>query len=1414
MFSALVGILFLGAAQLPRVDLNLSAYHTTESKVEAAIQTRDVKTVYLDLYRVTPMEFMSSFSPKGTFVKSTPIVMPDPQRLPPNGQPVYRSRTFTIDFAKPGLYEVRARGGKEGQWRHKINVTRLSTVLKRSFGRTLFWVTSANTGQTLGNVGVTLYDAKFQKQTGGTTKPDGTCLMNWTGEQAWIVANRGDDYAITQTYSQNPDGRLMAHWITDRPIYRPGHKISFRTALRYTKGSAYSVKPNEKVKVTFRDPKDTVLDILDLTTTETGLVSGEVKVPLEGSLGGHTFVLETKGGASSYYSVQVQAYRKPEYKVTIQPSKPRILAGETFQFVVSAQTYFDAPVGQSQVQVVVRRNPIYGHYEESYGIDDGTRFNPSYSGEFIMNSVFYTGDDGKAVIDIPTKVDLMDASYSIEATVVDASRRVVRSVSSATVYSSTLRPLITSDLRCAPLRSLVPVTVTLKDWDGKPAAGNVSIWVTGHSYDRKLGHMVEDKTPPVTWKVGPNGVLKANAPVAFEGLINIVVESTDSGGRKSRDNTAVYAVGAFEEAESARDDSPMLMVTTTKSAFDMGEAITGYAITSDQPGRKRGKKAAPASPILVTWEGQDILSYQVITKGKNAKVTLPTQESYGSSVVLAAAQWVNNEETSSHMTVPLIMKSKKISVKLETSAKEIEPGDKLTLKVTAKDSKGQPLSGDITLALVDEAIYAISPDQTLDAFKLYWGIRNNWVNTQRTAPKRKAAGAFQPMDAKAESAPGGEGEGIRVRSRFEDTAFWKGVVHIDANGETTVTIPMPDNLTTWRTIAYAIDPTTKVGSATTSILATKPVTLRLATPRVIVEGDNLDLIATVNNRTDEDRTFVVQLKLNGQNPAQQVAVKAKGSGTLHFPITAPEGQSSLDLEAVTFPEGLAPKNMGDALRLSVPIVPEGLPYRVVSGHWTDTRPMTVDVNFPEIAVPRTTRVKVTAMAGIPGIVRGAAVEIARHRPYCTQSALARLKAAVLLGKTEFSDEVREAIAYLNRTVTYEGWGWWDRSPADPTITAGVLQTLLEVQRMGLPIPQNLLSMAKNANQNNFQAEKFWERRAFRDSTQALADDAHTGRAIETAEKGVGVSPAGRLRLAQTLILKGRKDLATQLAKKLANEVSVGGSVTYLPVGHGIGWTKSEVYSNALLLRILLQLDMSQNLWPGLANWLINAKGSVWGEDQVEVLLALNDYAAKTGEKDGPIPVLRFTLNGKTYETKSLPSGEMSVTVDSTAKPGANRLEFAAPNSPARWMVEASCVARTTQENSSGIRVVRRFEVQNSSGAWVETTKDIPVGTPVRCTTVLWADSTPDLMRIVQPIPAGFEVIDEDYTDWYANKEVRDDAVSHYVYSSGWPITLRHFIRSESTGSIHALPAFAELVRRAGEKGNSSALTFKVFEQRP
>ena len=143
------------------------------------------------------------------------------------------------------------------------------------------------------------------------------------------------------------------------------------------------------------------------------------------------------------------------------------------------------------------------------------------------------------------------------------------------------------------------------------------------------------------------------------------------------------------------------------------------------------------------------------------------------------------------------------------------------------------------------------------------------------------------------------------------------------------------------------------------------------------------------------------------------------------------------------------------------------------------------------------------------------------------------------------------------------------------------------------------------------------------------------------------------------------------------------------------------------------------------------------------------------------------------------------------------------------MSDRRVIRPVATENISGIRVVRRYEVRNAAGTWTETTGNVMAGEPVRCTVVVWGDSVPDAIRVNEPLPAGFEYLDDDAMGTDARQEVRDGAVVHYVMAGGEPLVFRYYIRAESEGKLTALPAVAEVLRRPSNRGNSAPLSITV-----
>jgi hypothetical protein len=110
---------------------------------------------------------------------------------------------------------------------------------------------------------------------------------------------------------------------------------------------------------------------------------------------------------------------------------------------------------------------------------------------------------------------------------------------------------------------------------------------------------------------------------------------------------------------------------------------------------------------------------------------------------------------------------------------------------------------------------------------------------------------------------------------------------------------------------------------------------------------------------------------------------------------------------------------------------------------------------------------------------------------------------------------------------------------------------------------------------------------------------------------------------------------------------------------------------------------------------------------------------------------------------------------------------------------------------------------NEAGIWTEVNGVVKPNEPVRCTVVVWGDDVSDALKVSEPIPAGFEFVDSDFTA-DALEEVRDGALVHYLMNSGTPTHFRYYLRAEADGSLIALPAVAEYLRRPATRGNSAA----------
>lgn len=188
-------------------------------------------------------------------------------------------------------------------------------------------------------------------------------------------------------------------------------------------------------------------------------------------------------------------------------------------------------------------------------------------------------------------------------------------------------------------------------------------------------------------------------------------------------------------------------------------------------------------------------------------------------------------------------------------------------------------------------------------------------------------------------APENASPAIQLRTNFADCIKWCGTLKTDGEGNVTVPVEMPDNLTTWKAAAWVITSSLQVGQASAEFLTTKDFMVSMQAPRFFVEKDVVMLSALVRNRTDKAVRARVSISLKDGClellPADAPAVKGLAADTDNSAVrevdVPAQGQAVVNWWTAAIREGTATVAMeaaagsaGDAMQMNFPVLVHGM----------------------------------------------------------------------------------------------------------------------------------------------------------------------------------------------------------------------------------------------------------------------------------------------------------------------------------------------------------------------------------------------------------------------------------------------------------------------------------------------------------
>ncbi|MGB9619279.1 MAG: alpha-2-macroglobulin family protein, partial [Armatimonadota bacterium] len=741
-----------------------------------------------------------------------------------------------------------------------------------------------------------------------------------------IFARSGESAAFVSAYMSSYErAKQVVYAYTDRPVYRPGQKVYFKGVIRSREHDRYAVPAGKNVIVEVRDPNDTLVYRAGKTTDRFGCYHGELKLNPEAATGTYTMVTtvgaeeEQTQGDETGSTFQVAAYAKPEFSVKVTFPKKRYTRGEMIRATVKAEYYFGAPVANARVSYNVTRSDYWLDQSEENEYDyEGYEDYGGY-GDLVEEGQVRTDRNGEAEISFRAEWPEpeeeygwdTDQQFTLEAYVVDASRREAQGSGDVIATRGDFALTVTPGRYVARPGSAVRVDITATDYEKRPVANQEIRVIIGREY--WTGRDLEfRKSEERTVTTDASGRAALEFAPKNAGDVRIAAVTRDRRGNRIVGSAWLWCYSeAYEEVEGVR--YPDLKIITDKKTYAPGETA-----------RVLINAARPGAVALVTVEGEQIYDQMTVRLSRRTTaVDIPVRDSYKPNFYIGVCFVRDKQFASQQARVRVSLAVQSISVAVEPNKTRYLPGEKATYRIKTTDAAGRPVEAQVSLGVVDEAIYAIRADDTIPILDYFYSRKPNDVSTRFSFPEIY----LSDPDKAAMEAKMPRQTAMRIRKRFLDTAFWMPDITTGPAGEATVSFTMPDNLTTWRATARAVTLDTRCGQTTTSVLAQQDMLVRLETPRFLIQGDRTTISAVVHNYTGAADSVSVRLR------APDLDVEGRHSGT----VVVPDGESRRVDWAV---RALKPGEFqltvtargdkaGDAMQLTIPVYPHGEERRLV-----------------------------------------------------------------------------------------------------------------------------------------------------------------------------------------------------------------------------------------------------------------------------------------------------------------------------------------------------------------------------------------------------------------------------------------------------------------------------------------------------
>ncbi|HEX8916595.1 MAG TPA: MG2 domain-containing protein, partial [Humisphaera sp.] len=676
-----------------------------------------------------------------------------------------------------GAYLVTAKMEGGNTTRVVVWVADTAIVKKAIDGGTYVFVADANSGAPLAKANVSFFGYRFEWQGNGKrpkvitdefaefTDADGQIVLKndrMRSDLQWVIQAQSGDrrafYGFDSLWSGGGGYDAEYHMnkaftVTDRPVYRPGQAVKFKTWVGQAKYDAEgkSVYADRTFTVRVTDPRGQKLLERGFTTDAYGGLEGELALGREATLGTYginiiNFPEIQQAGGNSF---RVEEYKKPEFEVKVDAPTEPVMLGQKIAATIKANYYFGAPVSGGTVKYKVLRSsysanwyppgrwdwfyePGYWWYGHDYLWYPGFRewgcfapvpawFGRGYQPpELVAENEVEVGPDGTMKVEIdtaPAKAvhGYTDHQYTITAEVTDESRRTIVGTGTVSVARKPFKVYAWVDRGFYNENDVVRADFAALTLDNKPVKGKGELKLLKVSYDAKR-QPVEKEVGK--WDVDPNaeGRTTHQLKAAEPGQYRLSYAVTDAAGNKIEGGYLFVVRGPGFDGKDYRFND--LELTADKAEYAAGEPVKLMVNTERANGTvllfERASNGVATAPKVLRLDGKSTVRDLPVTKRD-----MP-------NFFVEAVTVANGKVFGQTKEIVVPPDNRVTNVEVKPSQTRYKPNEKATVTFKLTNPEGKPVVGSAVVSIYDKSVEYISGgSNTPDIRKFFWQWRRH-----------------------------------------------------------------------------------------------------------------------------------------------------------------------------------------------------------------------------------------------------------------------------------------------------------------------------------------------------------------------------------------------------------------------------------------------------------------------------------------------------------------------------------------------------------------------------------------------------------------------------------------------------------------------------------------------------------------